>query len=151
MRDIIRSARLTDEGLTTKSGSTVFKPEDIASWDVALQALGVPSRTLSERSAAVGAVEGAKRDVKGRRDELTRAYVKARRSGDQAALARIQADIREFNAARRSRGEPQLKQKDLLQSFKNRQQYQQEVNPQGVRLTKAERAFGAYGEFASVR
>ena len=151
MRDIIRAARLTDEGLTTKSGSTVFKPEDIASWDVALQALGVPSRTLSERSAAVGAVEGAKRDVKGRREELTRAYVKARRSSDQAALARIQADIREFNAARRARDEPQLKVKDLIQSFKNRQQYQQEVNPQGVRLTKAERAFGAYGEFASVR
>jgi len=150
VRDVTRAIRMSDEGLTTKAGQTVFEPDEIASWDVALQALGVPSTFVTERQAAVSAVEGAKRTIADRRTELTRAYVQARANGDSEALSEVLAQIREYNAKRRAKREPIIKPQDLLKAYKQRRQYSADVNEQGISLPRRQRALGEYGSFANV-
>ena len=150
VRDMTRAVRMSDEGLTTKAGQTVFEPDEIASWDVALQALGVPSTFVTERQAAVSAVEGAKRTIADRRTELTRAYVQARTNGDSEALSEVLAQIREYNAKRSAKREPIIKPQDLLKAYKQRRQYSADVNEQGISLPRRQRALGEYGSFANV-
>lgn len=150
VRDMTRALRMSDEGLTTKAGQTVFEPDEIAAWDIALQALGVPSTFVTERQAAVSAVEGAKRTISDRRSELTRAYVQARTNGDSEALSAALEQIREYNAKRRAKREPIIKPQDLLKAYKQRRQYSADVNEQGISLPRRQRALGEYGSFANV-
>ena len=150
LRDVIRAARLADKGLTTKGGQEIFSPEEVNNMDIALQALGVPSMFLTERQAAVGAVEGARTAVKGAKSRLLLDYVEARRSGDADAMQSVRERINEFNQRRIEEGEPVIKYKDMLAAYKQRSQYSKLVNKQGVSLAKADQAYAKYGEFADV-
>ena len=150
-RDWTRAVRLSEEGLTTKTGQVIFQPEEISAWDVAIQAVGFPSTTIAERGAAAGAVQKARQALQDRRSSLTSAYVEARRENDRDALIEIQREIREYNAKRRAKGEPTLKPRDLLNAYKQRLRYTRQLNEQGVSLARSERALGAYGAFAAVR
>jgi hypothetical protein len=151
MRDLIRAARLEEQGLTTKTGQTIFTPEEISAWDKAIQAVGFPSTRISERGAAAGAVQEARKFLQDRRSELIKDYVAARRANDTAAMAAVQAEIKAFNEKRQAKKEPTLKPKDLLNAYKQRERYTKQLNEQGVSLSRSERALGAYGAFASVR
>jgi hypothetical protein len=150
-RDWTRAVRLSEEGLTTKSGQVIFQPEEISAWDKAIQAVGFPSTRISERGAAAGAVQAARKTLQDRRSELTRDYVAARRANDQRAMAAVQREIQEFNRKRLAKGEPTLKPRDLLNAYKQRERYTKQLNPQGVSLARSERALGEYGAFAVVR
>jgi hypothetical protein len=150
-RDWVRAARLDEQGLTTKAGQVVFQPEEISAWDKAIQAVGFPSTRISERGAAAGAVQAARQTLQDRRGELTRDYVAARRANDRAALAAVQQEVQEFNRKRAAKGEPTIKQRDLINAFRQRERYTKQVNAQGVSLARSERALGAYGAFASVQ
>jgi hypothetical protein len=151
MRDLIRAARLEEQGLTTKTGQVVFTPEEISAWDKAIQAVGFPSTRISERGAAAGAVQEARKFLQDRRSELIKDYVAARRANDTAAMAAVQAEIKAFNEKRQAKKEPTLKPKDLLNAYKQRERYTKQLNEQGVSLSRSERALGAYGAFASVQ
>jgi hypothetical protein len=150
-RDWTRAVRLSEEGLTTKTGQTIFQPEEISAWDTAIQAVGFPSTKISERGAAAGAVQKAKQTIQDRRSQLTRAFVEARKDNDREAMAEVQREIAEFNRKRLEKREPTLKPRDLLNAYKQRQRYTRDLNPQGVSLARSERAFGEYGAFAAVR
>lgn len=149
--DVIKAARLTTEGQVTKGGNVSTKPEEISAWDAALSGLGIQPASLTERSAATGAVFDAKEALKNRRGELERKYVKARVDGDSEAMSEIRAQIDDFNAKRRARNEPQIRTVDLMNAYKRRKDYDKNRDEQGVSLTRREKPLGQYGRFADVQ
>lgn len=146
--DAIKAARVGTEGVTSKAGNTTLDADRVSPWDVVLQGLGIPTSIITETNEATGAVEDAKRFFKARRGELEKAYVKARQDKDTEKLAEVQADIREYNAKRREKGEPTIKPVDLLNAFKQREGYVKNRVAPGISLPRAQRGLANYARFA---
>lgn len=149
--DTVKAARVATEGIVTKAGNTAMKPEEADAWDVALQALGIPPSQITEVTAAMGAVEEAKRELNDRRAELKKAYVKARVEGAQDKLIEVQREIQAFNEKRRAKGEPVLKPADLIAAFKQREGYDKTRIAPGVRLPKNQAGLASYARFADTQ
>lgn len=151
LADPIKAYRTSSEGVTTGKGVVAVSADRVDTWDTALQALGIPPSILSERAAAVAAVEDAKGELKERRGQLERAYVDARVKGDQDGMADAQAAVAKFNEAQRAKGLPVIKPGDLLTAYKNRKEGEKKMTTQGFTLDKKNKAVGEYGRFADVR
>lgn len=149
--DVIKGARLATEGQVTKGGNVAIKPEEISAWDAALSGLGIQPASLTERSAATAAVFDAKEDLKKRRGELERKYVRARMDGDSEAMSEVRAQIDAFNAKRKERGEPTIRTADLLNAYKQRRNYEKNRTEEGVSLNRREKALAQYGRFADTQ
>jgi len=151
LADPIKAYRTSSEGVTTGKGVVAVSADRVDTWDTALQALGIPPSILSERAAAVAAVEDAKGELKERRGQLERAYVDARVKGDQDGMADAQSAVAKFNEAQRAKGLPVIKPGDLLTAYKNRKEGEKKMTTQGFTLDKKNKAVGEYGRFADVR
>lgn len=147
---LIKSYRISEEGVTTSRGAVAIKPDRIDAWDSTLQALGMTPSIVSERGDAVGAVENVRTDLKARSGQLEKAWVDARVKGDQEAVAEAKQAIDNYNAIRREKGEPVIRPADLLNAYKMRKNAEKNTTEQGFRVNKREKALGQYGRFADV-
>lgn len=151
MADLLKSARYGREGITTNKGDVSIDPSRVDPWDQAIAAIGFTPSLVSERGAAVAAVNAAKTEINNRRDELMRDWVKAYTEKDSGAVAEARKKIDKFNEARRENGEQIIKPADLLNSYKARQRGSKSMTEQGVMLAKKDQPLGKRAYFAYVQ
>ena len=146
----IKAYQLDEDGIKTAQGVTAIGPDRIDTWDVALQSLGLNPSIVTERSAAVNAVETLKTDLKARAGQLEKAWVNARIKGDQEAVAEAKAEIDAYNEVRRKNGQPVIKPADLINAYRQRKAGEKAMSEQGVRQDKRSKALSDQGRFADV-
>lgn len=146
----IKAYQLNEDGIKTAQGVTAVKPERIDAWDTTLQALGLNPSIVTERSAAVNAVETLKSDLKARAGQLEKAWVDARMKGDQEAVAEAKQAIDAYNEVRRKNGQPVIKPADLINAYRQRRTGEKAMSEQGVRQDKRTKALSGQGRFADV-
>lgn len=149
--DVLKAARYSTEGITTKRGDVSIDPSRVDAWDTAVAALGFTPTLVSERGAAVAAVNEAKNQINDRRQELMRDWVQAYTAKDANGVAEARRAIDKFNAARRENGEQIIKPADLLNSYKTRQRGSKSMTEQGVMLSKKDQPLGRRAYFAYVQ
>lgn len=149
--DVLKAARYGNEGITTNKGDVSITPDRISPWDQTIAAMGFTPAVVSERGAAVSAVNEAKQDILDRRQSLMRDWVKAYTARDVEAVTAAREEVQKFNAARQQHGEQIIKPADLLNAYKARQRDSKSMTHQGVMLAKKDRPLGKYGDFAYVK
>lgn len=87
-----KAYRFAHEGVTNSKGDVLLKPGQLSGFDIASQALGLPSTHLTERQFKQGVLMEQEARWKELEDRYTHQYVKAVREKDSsAAAAAIQA------------------------------------------------------------
>jgi hypothetical protein len=148
LRDVIRSYRFANEGLTSLKGRTRIDPEAISEYDIALQVLGFTPSTIAEAQAAVAAKEGAEKKVDARRQRLINMHVMAVEHGNREDAVMAADRIAAFNKVN---PEKRITTSTLFKARREAQRVEDDTNEQGVRTTSKTRRFETYARFANVQ
>lgn len=136
-KDILKAHRYADEGLATRSGDVMARPEDVGAWGVAAQLLGITPTTVTEKYAQREAIKNAQRFDADRRSRLIQKF----RTGDRSVLK----DIREFN---RKNPEQVITFSSLMRSRSEYRARQSDTRRYGVSYTGKQRGYYSRGDFA---
>lgn len=93
--NVSKAYRFANEGVTSTRGDVLMKPSQLTSFDIASQALGLPSTTLTGRQFKQSAMMDRVSLWKEREERYTHEYVKATKEKDKAAQ---QAAVKSFQA-----------------------------------------------------
>lgn len=145
MRDISRTIRFYNEGVTSKSGNEVISAEDMQKGPAFAQLAGFEPQNMQETYANRRAVQNAQAELQERRKVLLKEATDARSSGDQARLQRVMADIQRFNNVRSQEGTYSMRIKggEIMRSFKTRQKNNASLD-HGVALKHSQQDLGMY-------
>jgi hypothetical protein len=146
-RDLLRAARIGDEGVTTRTGELALPADRFDGWDLAIRAAGFSPIKESEHYEAKTAIEGARRAITDRRNALLRKYAQARVSGEDTTS--IEQDIAEFNSRYPQKG-LRIDGSSKLRAVKARRDRVKTLNEQGVRVDRQAKPFEPRGRFANV-
>jgi hypothetical protein len=135
-KDILKSMRYADEGLTTRAGDVIARPEDVGTWGMVAQLLGVTPTTVTEKYAQREAIKNAQRFDADRRSRLIQKF----RTGDRSVLK----DIREFN---RKNPEQVITFSSLMRSRMEYRKRQPDTRKYGVSYTGRQRGYYDRGDF----
>jgi hypothetical protein len=145
MRDISRTIRFYNEGVTSKSGNQVITAEDMRNGPAFAQLAGFEPQKLQETYANRRSVQNAIAELQDRRKVLMKEATDARSSGDQARLQRVMADIQRYNDVRTKEGtySQRIKGAELMRSFRTRQKNNASLD-HGVALKHSQQDLGMY-------
>lgn len=85
--NLAKGIRMGTQGMTQRNGDMVMSPDEISVLDGAMQALGLPTNTMTDRSFRAEAKYKSDSFFKERSSSVQRAYLQGYRSGDAAAMA----------------------------------------------------------------
>lgn len=145
IKDLIRAYRLSEDGVTTRSGETALAAENFGPWAIALRGMGFNPVLESEHYAAKTAVETRKRAAQDTRNRLLRQYAQARLRGED--VSKIMQDIEGFNERHPTRG-LRIDRSSMLKAVQARRTNQANTNEIGVRIDRGTKPFEEYGRFA---
>lgn len=145
IKDYIRAYRLSEDGVTTRSGETALAAENFGPWAIALRGMGFSPILESEHYAAKSAVESKKRAAQDARTRLLRRYAQAQLKGDPTTD--IMEEIRSFNERHPTQG-LRIDRSSLLRAVQSRRTNQANTNAIGVRVDRGSQPFEQYGRFA---
>lgn len=103
VRDVSKGLRYMETGVTTAGNKPVLEAEDLSAGDVAAQLVGFQSQRVESAFAQRGAFQRVQTSLQKRRSKLLRAYARAQKSGDVAAIAQARRNISEYNELQRSK------------------------------------------------
>ena len=139
----LKAARISSDGITTRSGNTAVDAEQIDAWDTTIKALGFSPIVESEHYTAQNAKENVASAISDDRKALLRRYAQA--SGDPEKLADIREAINEFNIKHAGY---KITYKNLSQSVKSSKQRDGEMDEAGVRYGKRDESLKGISRFA---
>ncbi len=96
LRDIVRTTRYWDEGLVNRAGDTVIESEGMSAWSLALQSMGVSPVAVSQYYSGQSAIKDKEIYFRERKSDILKDFRLA--VGDQAAMAAVLRDVRQFNS-----------------------------------------------------
>jgi hypothetical protein len=99
-RDLMKTYRFANEGVTTEKGAQVLRPDQLTTMDLVAQGLGFTPQTVETTQVNRAALSQAQDEFKTRKQNLTRQYALAAASNDQETMADVQSQINEFNQNR---------------------------------------------------
>jgi hypothetical protein len=114
--NVSKAVRFQVQGVTQRNGDVAMSAEEVGFLDSALQAVGLPTNTIQDRSYLVGAKFKADTFYKDRTTALKRAYTEAYRSNDSDALREAREDWQATQVARRGLGFQVQPLSDLLKA-----------------------------------
>jgi hypothetical protein len=127
---VAKAIRYAKQGVTNLSGESVMKPEELNSYDLALQALGMTPQKVADRYAQNTTLKNISKEIMARKTFLTNSLERAASMDDDKEVAALQAQIEHFNNENPGVA---IGGKGLVSSFRNHFRNQAEaVN--GVRL-----------------
>lgn len=119
--NMMKAARFTfGEGITSKSGDVQMSSDDIGLFTGISQAVGLPSKTITDRSKLSEAKYRADEFFKERVTRVKREYTAAVRSGDTQAAAEARQRWVELQAVRKERGYKPSPMSELLKAPQER-------------------------------
>ena len=145
MRDVSKTMRFYNDGVTTASNNLVMSKEQMTPSILATQALGFQPQPIEEAYANRGGVENAKAELTARRTELLKMVTDARMSGNPDAVQAAMAHVRAFNAERGQDGlyHERINGNEMTRSYMNRRMGQVRLR-NGVSLGPTERRLAQY-------
>lgn len=102
--NLSKGVRYQAEGVTQRNGDVALSPEDISFLDSALQAVGLPTNTIQERTYLAGAKFKADTFYKDRTTQLKKAYSEAFRDNDAETLREVREEWQSTQRTRRELG-----------------------------------------------
>ena len=102
--NISKAVRFQVEGVTQRNGDQAMSPDDISFLDSALQAVGLPTNTIQERTYLAGAKFKADSFYKDRTSSLKKAYSEAYRDNDADAMREVREEWQSTQVTRRELG-----------------------------------------------
>ena len=104
LSNAVKGARLAHSGMTTRNGDTVLNADEISVFDGIMQAVGLPTNTLTDRAFLSNAKFKADAFYKDRTTEIKQAYTHAYLNNDSEALQEARAAWSQTQEARRGLG-----------------------------------------------
>lgn len=119
-RDLMKSWRYYDEGLTNIKGDQVLNRNDVDAWDIIAQAVGFTPAKITETWERNNALKNAEQRIVDTRRSLINAWAMAVASKDKDAVKDALEAIKRFNKVPRNRAVA-ITNDTLSRSFRQRQ------------------------------
>jgi hypothetical protein len=136
----IKAIRFTDQGITQRNGDVVMSPEEIGFMDNALQAVGLPTTTMTERQYRQGQTIKYDQFYNERSKELKNQYARATRDNDAAEMADLRDKWMSLQQSRVKNGYDRKPLSELLKAPREQMKRERGVVG-GVETKKANRGF----------
>jgi hypothetical protein len=140
LKDISKAVRGYNQGVTDNKGNLLVGPGDVGKIASAMQALGLPTTSITERSRASNLVYQAEQHYKDRAGEITREFVAARHDNDTDAMAKARADWMKLQDSRTANGFKRQPLSTLFQAA-HQQKTIAQTAINGVRYGRDNKAF----------
>ena len=141
-RDVLRSIRFADDGLSNARGELLLTPEQVGPLGWVSQALGLPPMSVTEAYRVKSAAYATEQHIADRATQLQSDYIKAVRAGDDAAASGAREAWREMQDSARALGLKPQPLSTLLKAPANRTKRERGVVG-GVMTNKGDRAMVA--------
>lgn len=99
VRDALRAARYTADGVQSRRGDTIVAAEDLNTWELIWKGLGMNPDDIRIRYEGNNAVKTYEKRILDRRSRLMTAFAMATIHGDREAADRVVPKIKAFNRA----------------------------------------------------
>ena len=138
--NILKAERYASEGITTRSGDVVMKPEDIGAIDAFMVALGLPTKPITDRNFLNAAKFQYDEFYNEKASEIKRAYVDAYKEGDNEGLGEARTEWNKLQESRTKNGYTKQPLSTLLKAPQEQKKRERNVTG-GVQFNKANRGF----------
>lgn len=136
----IKAIRFMDQGITQRNGDVVMSPEEIGFMDATLQAVGLPTTTMTERQYRQGQTIKYDQFYNERSKELKNQYARATRDNDAAEMADLREKWMNLQQSRVKNGYDRKPLSELLKAPREQMKRERSVVA-GVETKKSNRGF----------
>lgn len=140
LANISKAERFATEGITTKAGDVVMKPEDIGALDAFMVALGLPTKPITDRNFLNAAKFQYDEFYNEKASDIKREYVRAYKEGDNAGLSEAREEWKTLQESRAKNGYTKQPLSNLLKAPQEQRKRERNVTG-GVQYNKANRGF----------
>ena len=138
--NLAKAIRFGTEGISSKAGDVLIPGEQFTLFDLASQAVGLPSTTVTNRNLKVSSMFAHNEAYTLWAKQIRRAYEKAVADKDSAGRAAAMREWQKMNAERRSQGFKPNAMTNLISSVKQQRQ-RERMAIGGVAANKSSRGF----------
>jgi hypothetical protein len=114
--NVAKSYRYATEGVTRKSGDTMMEPEEVSTATEMMQALGLQTKQLTDRSFDQKVVSEFEQFYKDKTNRLTEKYARAAKKGDTEGMQDAREQWMELQESRLKNGFPRQPLSTLLKA-----------------------------------
>jgi hypothetical protein len=140
LSNAMKGYRYGTEGITSKTGDVTMSPDDISAIDSFMVALGLPTKTITDRQFLQSAKFEYDQFYNEKTSELKRKYVRAYSEGDTAARGEVMEDWRKLQESRVQNGYTKQPLSILLKAPQEKAKRERNTVG-GVAVNKANRGF----------
>lgn len=138
--NLLKAERYATEGITTRAGDVVMKPEDIGAVDAFMVALGLPTKPITDRNFLNAAKFQYDEFYNEKASDIKREYVRAYKEGDNAGLNEAREEWKTLQESRAQNGYTKQPLSNLLKAPQEQKKRERNVTG-GVQYNKANRGF----------
>ncbi len=138
--NLAKAIRFGTEGISSKAGDVLIPGEQFTLFDLASQAVGLPSSTITSRNLKASSMYAHNEAYTLWAKQIRRAYEKAVADKDSAGRAAAMREWQKMNAERRSQGFKPNAMTNLISSVKQQRQ-RERMAIGGVAANKSSRGF----------
>ena len=138
--NVLKAQRYATEGITTRAGDVVMKPEDIGAVDAFMVALGLPTKPITDRNFLNAAKFQYDEFYNEKASDIKREYVRAYKEGDNAGLSEAREEWKNLQESRAKNGYTKQPLSTLLKAPQEQKKRERNVTG-GVQFNKANRGF----------
>ena len=138
--NLAKAIRFGTEGISSKAGDVLIPGEQFTLFDLASQAVGLPSTTVTNRNLKVSSMFAHNEAYTLWAKQIRRAYEKAVADKDSAGRTAAMREWQKMNAERRSQGFQPNAMTNLISSVKQQRQ-RERMAIGGVAANKSSRGF----------
>lgn len=140
LANLAKAIRFGTEGISSKAGDVLIPGEQFTLFDLASQAVGLPSTTVTNRNLKVSSMYAHNEAYTLWAKQIRRAYEKAVADKDSAGRAAAMREWQKMNAERRAQGFQPNAMTNLISSVKQQRQ-RERMAVGGVAANKSNRGF----------
>jgi hypothetical protein len=140
LSNAMKGYRYGTEGITSKTGDVTMSPDDISTVDAFMVALGLPTKTITDRQFLQSAKFEYDQFYNEKTSELKREYVRAYSEGDATARGEVMEEWRKLQESRARNGYTKQPLSTLLKAPQEKAKRERNTVG-GVAVNKANRGF----------
>ena len=132
--NLAKAVRFGTEGITTRSGDRAMSPDDLDALTLFMQAIGLPTNKITDRTRIMGQLIQHEQDLKDKRAVVYKRFAEARRDHDYKGMKEARQEFKHINEVAKKLGFGTVNVGQLYKSANN--QRQRERNATGGVITR---------------
>ena len=132
--NLAKAVRFGTEGITTRSGDRAMSPDDLDALTLFMQAIGLPTNKITDRTRIMGQLIQHEQDLKDKRAVVYKRFAEARRDHDYKGMKEARQEFKRINEVAKKLGFGTVSVGQLYKSANN--QRQRERNATGGVITR---------------